>query len=377
MARELMCHGMAARNLLRSKVRSLFTIAAIALAIAAWVGLTRVARGALSQFEQLGSSLRGDVTVIRRGAMDPLLSEIDYTLVNTLQALPEVREAAPLGHYISRAAPNPRDPARLFVLFAFPAQSSLARRHRLIEGRCFREGKSEIILGERSAALLGVRIGQLFRLNEELVFKVVGIYRTGIHVADAGGAISIKDYFSLRGTNKVNAILLFLTKGRSGLTDALDRLRHFPDLEGIDSEGLLDHLEYVSLIKAFVRAVSVIAGVIAVVGVLNAMMTAVHERRREIGILSAIGWPPGMIIRMVIGEGLALAAVGGAIGTTLGLLGTDILLKTINLGLVETGPLVPLILRAFAVSLLVGILGAVLPAWKALSITPQEALRYE
>src|SRR5262249_1083275 len=65
---------------------------------------------------------------------------------------------------------------------------------------------------------------------------------------------------------------------------------------------------------------SVIAVIIGAVGMLNTMIMSVFERVKEIGILRAIGWKRGRVLRMILGEALALSMAGAVLGTVLAVL---------------------------------------------------------
>jgi putative ABC transport system permease protein len=75
-------------------------------------------------------------------------------------------------------------------------------------------------------------------------------------------------------------------------------------------------------------ALAALAVFIAFVGVTNTMALAVRERRRELGLLRAVGTLPRQIGRMITAEAAVLAAYGTVVGTLLGVLGTWALTKS-------------------------------------------------
>ncbi len=111
-------------------------------------------------------------------------------------------------------------------------------------------------------------------------------------------------------------------------------------------------------------------------GVMNTMMMSVFERKREIGILSAIGWRRSRIIFVILLESILLSSLGCIIGLTLGVLTLKGIATSPQFkGVMEPYIGVDLLLAAFGISLIVGLLSGVYPAWKGSGVTPAEALR--
>ncbi len=108
------------------------------------------------------------------------------------------------------------------------------------------------------------------------------------------------------------------------------------------------------------------------------------ERTREIGIMKAIGATNLDIMSIFIFEGMLLSSVGGIIGIILGVFGSQGLTLILN-NVMTMGPsmnLTPIItissvVLAVTVSLIVGVLSSLYPAWKAARMSPIEAVRYE
>jgi putative ABC transport system permease protein len=119
--------------------------------------------------------------------------------------------------------------------------------------------------------------------------------------------------------------------------------------------------------------VTSIALFVGAVGVMNIMFVSVTERTREIGIRKAIGARQRSILLQFLFESSAIGLVGGMIGIVL----AAALTAVINASLMPARLNLPILIIAVLVSIGVGVLAGLIPAYRGARLDPIEALRYE
>ena len=126
----------------------------------------------------------------------------------------------------------------------------------------------------------------------------------------------------------------------------------------------------VLLIGLLVTSISLFVGG---VGVMNIMFVSVTERTREIGIRKAIGARRRSILLQFLFESSVICLIGGVIGIVLAALLTFLIDAVLMPASLSPG----ILITAVVISILVGVLSGIVPAWRGARLDPIEALRYE
>ncbi len=138
---------------------------------------------------------------------------------------------------------------------------------------------------------------------------------------------------------------------------------------------------YLRVVEIVLTAIGAIALVIAAIGITNALLAAVRERKREIGVLKAIGARDRDVLRVFLLEAGVVGLAGGILGTAVGWLIARIVGQTVNRYLVGEGlagvrlvlPL-PVIAGGIIGSALLALVAGTVPAWRAARLPAREAV---
>lgn len=233
-------------------------------------------------------------------------------------------------------------------------------------------------------------IGETVRIDG-ILYDVIGVF--ALKGSALGGrennygAIPITAHFARYGKSERSVNIMVKAKSREVFDDCVEQARFILRTARRVAPGEEDDFAYYSndsLIKQFneftqyvrlgILLVSSIALIASGVGIMNIMLVSVTERTREIGIRKAIGAKRKDILSQFIIEAVILSQIGGILGIVAGIVGGNALSV-----LMEVSVVVPWLWVGigFAACTAVGLVFGVYPAWKASTLDPIDALRYE
>jgi putative ABC transport system permease protein len=247
------------------------------------------------------------------------------------------------------------------------------------------ENAFEVVMGFEAAELEQREVGDMILMPEKNVkFKVVGILnRTG---TQDDGTIFAPLKTLQKIFNRPDEITTIGIKVKKGVDSSRleEKLYKLPDVQIVSLQQVKDTImKLISTAKVMVLSIAIIAILIAMVGVVNTILTSVWERMQEIGILKTIGAMPLDIFKLIWTETMILCTAGGILGIAFALIlarVTDILIRTV-LPYAPGGGLVLIDLRLALITLgaimCIGLMSGIYPAWRAGRIRPLEAIRGE
>ncbi len=312
----------AVRNAARSPERTALTAAALGIGLALLVGVAT-----------LGSSLQGSIrdTIAKQFTGNYAVSTGDgqglgglpTTLTDELNTLPEVSDAVGLGiaqlNVIESGVPKAKgvitlDPKRAANLFAF----------NFTEGGWEGLNSSTILVSKDKATRDGLTVGSEIAVSfldqSTATLKVGGIFDTKTF----GNLIVDRTLFDGRGSTLFEAQIFVQSKpgvGESTATAAVKAVTDkYPTAKlQTRTQFIQAQVDQVSGILNFIYALLLMSVFIAVLGIVLTLLLAVYERRRELGLVRAIGMTRGQVRGSIRWEAVVTALLGAIMGTTLGL----------------------------------------------------------
>ncbi len=365
--------GMTFRNLLRRRARSLLTMGGIAIGVGLIVSLGAITQGMTRELTAFATGGEAELIGMQVGVADVGTSVIEQRVGNAIAAMPEVEDVSGVIWTVSSSEEVP-----FMFIFGLEPNERAIRHYRVVEGRRIR-GRGEMMLGRTAAESLKKRVGDVLRLQGG-IFRVTGIYETGLAYEEGGGVIAMRDAQTI--FQKPRQVSMFQIKLRDpGQAQAVrDQIegRFGDDISVSMAATFMENTANIQSTKAMVAAVFVLAILVGGVVVTNTMVMAVLERTREIGTLRAVGWRQVRVLWMILSESLLLSLVAAALGVVIGVSLTLGLRAMPGMGASFKPIYTPhVFVQAIGVSLLLGAVGGSYPAWYASQLRPVEALRYE
>jgi len=356
--------GLVWKNLLRRPVRTLLTAAGVALGVGLIVALLSISAGASRTAGDLIHVGRSDFGVFQSGVSDATRSLLPIALERRIAREPGVAQTARIFLLVTKV--NRRDSSLVFGL----APDQFPYRRLTLE------------TGTRAGALVGdafhAQVGSTVAIRGRR-YRVTGIFHSGNRFEDEAVVLPLAQVQALANRpGEVTTIAVTVQHGSLPQAVASSLERRY-GVSAIVEPGQAVKVDTSSrLIVGVGWVISVLALIVGGIGVTNTMAMSVHERVREIGILRAVGWPGRRIAALIVSEALGIAAVALALGLALGVLAAQLFTARTGLStLVSPSFSAEVFGWGLAFALGVCVLGAVYPAWRALRLSPIEALRRE
>jgi putative ABC transport system permease protein len=370
---------------------SAVAIVGIAGVVVVFVSVLSIAAGFTAAMQQSGSPDRA--LVMRTGADSEMTSGLSGPDVDLIKQAPG----------IAREGQMPLASGELYVIIDLPKKSTpesgsnvpmrgiepLGMQVRdevsLIGGRMLQFGTNEVVVGRGAhAQFVNLDVGTEVRSGQN-TWRVVGIFEAEGGVAESeiwADARTLQSVYA-RGNSYQSALV------RLESTQAFDAFKDWvttnPQLNVMvrrENEYYAAQSRALStLIRGLGFAIAFLMGIGAVFGAILTMYTAVATRAREIATLRALGFNTGSVLVSVLGESIALAAIGGAIGGIAAYLGfngyqtSTMNFQTFSQVAFAFRVTPALLIMGIVYALMMGLVGGLLPAIRAARLPIPSALR--
>ncbi len=389
----------AIRNSFRRRARLALTVLTLTAGGLFFLAALNVRASMINTLDQMFAARNYDLSVSLVGPYE--LTKIDEAIRNTTG----IRSAE--GWFMTEASVVSAEPEanqdthasglhssgsdeHSFTIVALPPESELLKLH-IIEGRNLAPGETDTIVINNTLARTEptMRVGEnvILRMGPaETTWRVVGVAREAFSPSVAYIPLN---FIQQRHPGMTNNLRLSLNKSDpDSLAVIKADLDRNLEQRGVRARGSLSTSEsrfgfdqHMLMIYVFLIVMSAIIGGVGGLGLMTTMSLNVLERRREMGVMRALGATPRIVWLMIVAEGIVIGLLSWTIAALLAwpvskFAGNFIATKMFRSGLDFTfEPLGLLIWIVVSISLSAA--ASFLPAWKASRVTVREALAYE
>jgi len=358
-------------NIRQRPIRTLVSVAGIALGVSLVMLFTGLARGMSNDLQRRATNVRAELIFMRPGAVQltTTTANLDTRYVERLKAIDGVEEALPIIRHFSQGSKGIGIEQVDGVDWdAYATMNGL----QMAEGHG-PQNSNEVIVDETKARNNNFHVGDAIKPVGTKEYRIVGIYapesgaRVKLSLAAMQEALEAPGkctfiFVKLRNPDQVDAMAKRIDQELPGNTIQPTR------------DVFTSFEKSIPYLGVFLRVLVGLAAVVSALVVMLAMYTTITERTREIGILKAMGASRGYIVGIIEKEAILISVIGLIAGFAVSLVAGYLIHRAY--GLVFEYSWTWAIVAA-AIGIIGGVVGALYPAWRASNLDPVNALAYE
>jgi putative ABC transport system permease protein len=380
------------RNLWKRRLTTVLTVSGMALVVFVFAAVLMMAAGLQKTLVETGSP--DNVVVVRKAATSEVMSTIERQAASIVEMLPQVaagrrgqpmmaKECVVLIALKKKGQEQSSSHSNVVVRGIGPESMPLRPQVRLTAGRMLRPGSSEVVVGNSIAkGFQGVGLQQTLSWGMR-TWTVVGVFNagnTGFSSEIWGDGDQVMQAFR----RPVYSSLIFKLKSPVTFDAAKTAIENDPRLTLETRRETKYYRDQSEVMAKFLRilglSLTIIFSIGAIIGAMITMYSAVATRTAEIGTLRALGFRRRNILLAFLVESLLLGFIGGCVGLFFASFMQFMSISTVNFQtfseLAFKFTLTPgIILESMTFSLLMGLIGGVLPAMRASRLKIVDALR--
>ena len=377
------------RNLVRRRGRFVFTLAGVAIGMAAFVALMTIGQGLTREIKKQAQGLGANLVVTPKGwcayeqisvlTGEQLPEAIPMAELDKIRAVAGVKAAVP---YLNEKTAFRNQPVP--VIGIWPEEMRALQKWSVDAGRYFNAPDERgVVIGAAIAKQFQLKPGDVFTVRGQSM-PVLGVLREAGTKDDIATFIPLpvaQQVYEVQG--KVSFIAVQVTDLEEVDTVSL-RIQEVANVAVVTDKQLLSSiLSIVGTVGNAMQAVAAVGVLAAAFGIVNTLLTAVYERRREIGIMQAVGSTRRTLFLAFMLESGLYGLLGGVLGGLLGMLAAYVFgpyltdnafTASLRQSPVPTVDSLTLALT-LGFSICLALVAGLYPAYRAAKLSPMEAIR--
>jgi len=377
------------KNLTRKKSRFLFTVLGIAVGIASLVTLLSLGTGREAEVRKQSQGLGAELVVTPKG-----WCAYEQISVLTGESLPEaipnedvekvagIKGLTAIPYLVQRTAIKNQP---VTVVGILPEPMKQFKNWQIEKGEYFLDQESVVV---------GFGIAQQFELQpgDKLTIRGTEFLLRG-NLKEMGNRDDLAIYLDLGRAQKLYGVGGKVSFIAVKVDDIAQIDRYSLEIQERANVAVVSDKQLIKSVLAIMgtvgntlQMIAAVAVLAACFGIINTMMTAIHERKREIGILQALGAKRRTIFSLFLYESALYGLAGGALGLIAGFAFSVAAAPYIQqseftafLGSAQSVKMLSpvIIVQALFFSIFIACLAGLYPAWKASQLSPVDAISYE
>jgi putative ABC transport system permease protein len=393
------------QNLLTRPLRTFLALVGLSVPILGVLGLFSVSDGLRNMVGETLNRIKG-VMVLRDNVPTPVFSQLPASLGDRIRAIPGVRAVAPEVWALAPAIENVSLISHLFqkseqktagMMDAVVVQGQDIAAHKPLKSAVYpsalKEGRflqvsdqlsknvvisKKIASDHKDAAGKPKKAGDTLKIGSEN-FTIIGIYETGSFLLDN---VIVMDIGTARRILSVaeDKVSSYYVESEDPtqidkIAETIEQTITAPQLDARSmSEFAANFGNIMGQLDTFLLMTVSLALVVGVVGIINTMLMSTTERFVEFGVLRTNGWSRGNVLSLVTIESAYLGLMSGVVGCVMAFALTRVANAFLGGGLsLQFNP--RFIAIGLGLSVVMGTLGGLYPAWKASRLVPMDAIR--
>jgi putative ABC transport system permease protein len=358
-------------NIRQRPIRTLVSVAGIALGVSLVMLFTGLARGMSNDLQRRATNVRAELIFMRPGAVQltATTANLDTRYVDRLKVIEGVEEALPvIRHFFQGTGGFGIEQIDGVDWEAYARMNGI----NMVEGQG-PQNLNEVVIDQVKARNSNYRVGDKIKPFGTQEYRIAGIYSP-----ESGARVKMQLEALQQALEAPGKCTFIFIKLRN--SDQLQEVAHRIDQELAGNtiqptrEVFTSFEKNIPYLGVFLRVLVGLAAVVSSLVVMLAMYTTITERTREIGILKAMGASRGYIVGIIEKEAILISIIGLVAGFIVSLIAGYLIHRTYGLVFEYSCPWA---LVAAAIGVGGGILGALYPAWRASNLDPVNALAYD
>jgi putative ABC transport system permease protein len=358
-------------NIKQRPIRTLVSVAGIALGVSLVMLFTGLARGMSNDLQRRASNVRAELIFMRPGGIQLTSSTANLSTqyVDRLKQIDGVENALPIiRHFVQGTKGFGFEQIDGVDWDGYAQMNGIG----IVSGRG-PQGMDEVVIDETKARQNNLKVGDTIKPLGDKDFRVVGIY-----TPESGPRVKMQ-LAAMQEAQEAPGKCTFVfvkLKNPDQLVEMAKRITQ--ELPGNNIQPTRDVFTSIEnsipYLGVFLRVLVGLAAVVSALVVMLAMYTTITERTREIGILKALGASRGYIVGVIEKEAIVISLIGLVAGFVVSLIAGYLISKVYGLRFEYS---IAWTLTAAAIGIVGGVLGALYPALKASNLDAVSALAYE